>query len=357
MERGWIEDQAARLRARDPRLVETCIFALEFVGRLAAVGLDFVFKGGTSLLLHVRPPRRLSIDVDIATPVDMAELNRVLKEVCYPPFGEFVYQEWRDRENPPTRHFKIPYDSPTLGKPWPLQLDVLMGDITYPVVETKAIDIDLIETDTPQSVQVPSIDCLLGDKLTAFAPATVGVLYQPQPRNPGGKMPDPKPIRVLKQLFDVGELFPLATDLGSVSTTYDRLFAVQNEARGGQFERETALDDTIDAAYWTSQLEIRKQEHNEKTDFLRAGIQSLDSHVIGPVFDIPSAKIPASRAALMAALLRSGKLDADLNDLRTVPEPTQLLELPLDGRFERLITLRKISLEAFYYWHLAGTIL
>lgn len=232
-----------------------------------------------------------------------------------------------------------------------------MGDITYPVVETKAIDIDLIETDTPQSVQVPSIDCLLGDKLTAFAPATVGVLYQPQPRNPGGKMPDPKPIRVLKQLFDVGELFPLATDLGSVSTTYDRLFAVQNEARGGQFERETALDDTIDAAYWTSQLEIRKQEHNEKTDFLRAGIQSLDSHVIGPVFDIPSAKIPASRAALMAALLRSGKLDADLNDLRTVPEPTQLLELPLDGRFERLITLRKISLEAFYYWHLAGTIL
>lgn len=98
MERGWIEDQAARLRARDPRLVETCIFALEFVGRLAAVGLDFVFKGGTSLLLHVRPPRRLSIDVDIATPVDMAELNRVLKEVCYPPFGEFVYQEWRDRE-------------------------------------------------------------------------------------------------------------------------------------------------------------------------------------------------------------------------------------------------------------------
>lgn len=167
-------------------------------------------------------------------------------------------------------------------------------------------------------------------------------------------MPDPKPIRVLKQLFDVGELFSLATDLGTVATTYDRLFAVQCDARGGKFTREEALDDTIDAAYWTSQLEIRKQEHNEKTTFLRSGIQSLNSHVIGPVFDIPSARIPASRAALMAALLRSGRLDTALHDLRNIPEPTQLLELPLDGRFERLVTLRKLSPEAFYNWHLAN---
>jgi hypothetical protein len=173
------------------------------VGRLASVGLDFVFKGGTSILLHLQPFRRLSIDVDIATPVGMDELQRVLREVCRPPFGEFKYQEWRDRENPPTRHFQIPYDSPTQGKSWPLQLDVLVGEVTYPVIETRPIVLDILEVETPQTVRIPSIDCLLGDKLTAFAPATIGVLYDPQPRTPGGKKPEPKPIRVLRACKEI----------------------------------------------------------------------------------------------------------------------------------------------------------
>lgn len=60
-------------------------------------------------------------------------------------------------------------------------------------------------------------------------------------------MPDPKPIRVLKQLFDVGELFSLTTDLNTIAMTYDRFFAVQSDARGGKFTREEALDDIIEA--------------------------------------------------------------------------------------------------------------
>ncbi|MFH1186440.1 MAG: nucleotidyl transferase AbiEii/AbiGii toxin family protein [Chloroflexota bacterium] len=353
----WIREQRRRLSARDPLLVETCIYAFELVGRLAAAGFDFVFKGGTSLLLHIQPPRRLSIDVDIATAASLDELQRALREVCRPPFGDFVYQDWRDRENPPTRHFQIPYDSPTQGKPWPLQLDVLLGDVTYPVIETRTIALDMLDIETPQAVRIPSIDCLLGDKLTAFAPATIGVLYDPPPRTPGGKKPDPKPIRVLKQLFDVGQLFTIAKDLHTVDETYDRLFAVQNPARGGGHTREQCLDDTIDAAYWISQMDIRHQERNAKTDLLRRGIKALDSHMLGPSFEIRAAKIPAARAALVAALLRTGRLDRPLSALRTVPRPEELAAVTIEGRFERLTALRKTSLEAFHFWREASRIL
>lgn len=352
--REWIVEQSRRINARDPRLVETCIYAFELVGRLAASGLDFVFKGGTSLLLHIQPPRRLSIDVDIVTPASLPEIQRVLGEVCRPPFGGFTYQDRRDRENPPTRHFQIPYDSPTQGKPWPLQLDVLLGDVTYPVVETRPIVLDMLDIETPQTVRVPSIDCLLGDKLTAFAPETIGVLYNPQPRAPGGEAPDPKPIRVLKQLFDVGELFSIAQDLSTVAQAYDRLHAVQNAARGGTHPRERCLDDTLDAAYWISQAELRKQEHNDKTEFLRQGIKALDSHVLGPPFNIGSAKVSAARAALLAALLRTGRPVTPLSALRTIPAPDELATRLIEGRFDRLNALRKTSLEAFHYWHLTA---
>ena len=351
-EKEWIDQQTQRLGARDPQLVETCIYALELVGRLAEAGLDFVFNGGTSLLLHIQPLHRLSIDVDITTPVEMPELERVLATVCQKPFGSYQYPDNRDRENPPTRYFQIPYESPTQGRTWSLQLDVLLSDVTYPVIESKPITLDLIETDKVQTVNVPSIECLLGDKLTAFAPETIGVLYDPLPRTPGDRRPEPRPIRVLKQLFDVSELFSIANDLRIVSDTYNRLFDVQNVARGGKFSREQTLDDTVDAAYWISQLDLRKQETNEKTNFLRAGIKALDSHILGPTFNIQAARIAAARAALLAALLRKGRLDSPLADLRVIPEASELAELIIDGRFGQLNRLRKISIEAFYYWFL-----
>ena len=354
LQKDWIVRQAKDLGARDPQLVETCIYALELVGRMVEADLDFVFKGGTSLLLHIQPLKRLSIDVDIATPVDMRELERVLKLVCHPPFGEYVYQYWRDRENPPTRHFHIPYNSPIKGKTWPLQLDVLLGDVTYPKIESKPITLSMIEADRDIEVKVPSIECLLGDKLTAFAPQTIGVLYDPPPRKPGAPKPEPEPIRVIKQMYDVGELFMYANDLATVSEAYDRLFAVQNNARGGNFTREQTLEDTIDAAYWISQMDLHKQEKNTKTDFLLSGIKAMDSHIIGLIFNVPAAKLSASRAALMASLLKGRRFDSPLKDLRVISNPDKLDVKVLDGRFEHLKGLRKLSAETFHYWHLAA---
>ncbi len=46
----------------------------------------------------------------------------------------------------------------------------------YAQIIEKSIKSDLIKMEEPQlQVLVPSIECILGDKLTAFAPHTIGV--------------------------------------------------------------------------------------------------------------------------------------------------------------------------------------
>ncbi len=351
----WINEQSRKLKARDAQLVEKCIMAFEVVGRLSKAELDFVFKGGTSLLLHLDPPRRLSIDADIVTPASLADIQKALGEISqFAPFTGYTYQDHRDRENPPTRYFQLNYDSPTQGRPMAIQLDVQIADIGYDNLETKPIETDFLDIEEPQNVRVPTIESLLGDKLSAFAPSTIGVLYKPEPRNPGGRVPEPDPTRVLKHLFDVGELFAIAQNLPAVESAYNNAYFLQNKAREGDFTKEACLDDSIDAAYHVTGLGLTTPIDNDKTQFFKQGVESLNSHLLGARFGVLAAGIPASRVAALATLLRAGKTDTSLDKIRSMPEPAELRTLQLDKRFERFARLWKISPEAFYYWHLAN---
>jgi Nucleotidyl transferase AbiEii toxin, Type IV TA system len=63
--RKWSDEQRRKLGNCDPGLLEKCVHALAFLGHVAESGLPLLFKGGTSLLLHLPEIRRLSIDIDI----------------------------------------------------------------------------------------------------------------------------------------------------------------------------------------------------------------------------------------------------------------------------------------------------
>jgi hypothetical protein len=55
----WIKTGA------DPSILERTIFAFGLLEAIRRAGLQFIFKGGTSLLLLLDEPRRLSTDIDI----------------------------------------------------------------------------------------------------------------------------------------------------------------------------------------------------------------------------------------------------------------------------------------------------
>ena len=99
----WLETKAKAAGAQQAQIFERCVHALELVGRLAEARLDFIFKGGTSLILQLEPVRRLSVDVDIACLKPLERVVEVLNQVTKPPFTRWEHQHWRDAENPPTK--------------------------------------------------------------------------------------------------------------------------------------------------------------------------------------------------------------------------------------------------------------
>lgn len=77
----WIVAQQAQLGMADPIILEKAIFALTLLDLLSRTDLDFVFKGGTALLLHLPRPSRLSIDIDIVCNEAKPKFESILEAI------------------------------------------------------------------------------------------------------------------------------------------------------------------------------------------------------------------------------------------------------------------------------------
>ena len=355
----WLAEQGAALRVQSHNLhlLERCIHALELVGRLSDAGLDFVFKGGTSLVLLLNPIRRLSIDVDIATPEPIERIKAVLDLVAVnrPPFLRYEHQERRDRDAPPTRHFKIHFASATGPQAASyILLDVITSAHSYPVTERRSIAAPFIKLETDSQVVLPTVDCILGDKLAAFAPRTIGVLFDPLDRH--GKPRERDPLQIVKQLFDVGHLFAEATNLDQIATTYRTTFETQNHYRGGNFTLEGCLDDTIDAARSLCLTPSDQQaEHSQHQTILRAGQKGLGTHLLTEPFTLDRhARVAAARAALLAVLIRHGLThNVPRKIVRSMPPGADFQYIRLTDQNAALDPiLRRTAPEALYLWSL-----
>ena len=233
----WLEQKRREIRA-DPYLLERALHAFALLGHLAESGLDFVFKGGTCMLLYVPVVRRLSIDIDILCSASASILEEKLKAVAnQEPFFQYSEDDRGARGLPSRRHFKFFYHPILDGNPAPFViLDVVEeNEIPHEVLE-KAISPGLLEIDREIFVKIPTIESLLADKLTAFAPKTIGVPFEPA----HGRGADT--MQIIKQLFDVGELFDIAEDLVSIRRIYKKVFVLENEYRGGNFTSKQRIN-------------------------------------------------------------------------------------------------------------------
>ena len=89
----WITSLRGRLGKRiDPKLIEKVIYALTFLEQLRLNGLEFIFKGGTALLLATDSPRRFSIDIDIITLEAESKIRDVLDKIS----GLDMFIRWED---------------------------------------------------------------------------------------------------------------------------------------------------------------------------------------------------------------------------------------------------------------------
>lgn len=346
----WLEKKRRELRGVDPGLLERAIHAFALLGHLAESDLKFVFKGGTSLLLHVPVIRRLSIDIDILCSATATELDRILGEVAkVPPFIRHEEDERGSRGLPHRRHFKFFYTPLVAGNPAPyVFLDVVEEPHVPHDVIIKPIAPEILEIRREILVAVPTVESLLADKLTAFAPRTTGV-----PFTPAKGQPDT--MQIVKQLFDVGELFNLAEDLPAVRRVYQRVFDLENVYRGGGLTANDALEDTLQASLSICLHRLKGVQDTPEALMLEDGTRKLTSHLVNHRFNLDMAKVAAAKAGLLSRLIAKDDADLSLTFWRTIPNFEVLRTLNIGGDWERLNRLKAANPESFYYWYQAST--
>lgn len=333
----WIYGVKANLGKKrfDPKLIEKVIYALVFLEQLKENGLDFIFKGGTALLLATKEPKRFSIDIDIITEQSQKEIEAILEKIS----KEGVFTRWEDdndrKHTPdaPIGHFKMYYMSQVDGKEEPVLLDILYSPNPYPKLMEIPIKHDWIQaSDKIATVHMPTFDSILGDKLTAFAPKTTGILYSKN-----------RHVEVIKQLFDIGFLIDKITDVNLVRESYNRVVKEEIKFRKLKLSNLQVLEDTQEACYVLSTRDAKSEEFKQ----LQLGIRNFTNFTISK-FNIDEAITAASKTAYLAEILKNAKFSS----LEKFKNPLQIKDWVIEQQqFNKLNKLKKSNPEAFFYWY------
>lgn len=234
----WISTVSSRYNNADKILVEKVIRALMLLEGLAVSGLDFCFKGGTATMLLLGQPRRMSIDIDIIVPDDGADIPGVLDSLCAREgFLRWEETERKTQERIRKRHFKLFFPSEVMkGKEQSILLDLLYERVNYYSSVQKPLDSGFIENEGEAVlVTMPDINSITGDKLTAFAPNTIGIPYYKGGNDRG--------MEIIKQMFDLSCLFEQADDISIVKEVFERFCEAENCYREKNFSPESVLED------------------------------------------------------------------------------------------------------------------
>ena len=278
---------------RDPGLIERTIFAFGLLNALSEVGLPFVFKGGTSLMLLLKRPRRLSTDIDIVVAPGTDISGYLEKAAKIFPFLAREEQVRFGKNKVEKRHFKFTYFSPIRNGELYILLDVLFEEHQYLKTVKRAICNDLLLLDdSPNEVEMPDINCILGDKLTAFAPHTTGI--------PLGCEKD---LEVVKQFYDVATLVEEFDSLELVKGTFNRLVPIEAGYRGLDVEPDVVLADIILTAHAVGS---RGKVGSADYPFLLKGLKALGGHVYGERFSAETAIQLAPQVMYLAECMRRG---------------------------------------------------
>lgn len=334
----WIT-VVAKPHKSDPILIEKVVRALSLLEHLQNSGLEFIFKGGTALMLLLKEPKRFSIDIDIIVetkPKDMkAMLDGVVKSS---DFVEYKIDERESKSNIEKEHYKFYYTPVTNARAEQeyILLDVLYEESHYGKHTSKIeITSPFIKSEGENvTITMPIPEAILGDKLTAFAPNTTGVPYGRE-----------KEVEIIKQLFDVGNLFDIVTDMSIVSEVFTRFAQTELEYRELKgLNKDVVLNDVFQTALL---MATRGKSGAGNFTELQRGIQNIKNFIFSENFHIERAMVPAAKAAYMATMLQT-----NTTKVERFSNPMEIKDWMIEHPFEtRLNKLKKTNPEAFFYWY------
>jgi len=333
----------------DKIILEKMIYALHLLERLKTNGLNFVFKGGTSLLLLLKEGNRFSIDIDIICKTNREDLEEILNNVIQTSnFTDWKLDEHRSYQpGVPKAHYKLSFDTNQQGS-GTILLDVLIEDPIYPEQAEMPINTKWIETETETMVTVPTINAIIGDKLTAFAPNTIGIPYFK------GKDMQPFSMEISKQLFDLSKLFEHITNVEMVAKSF-MAFTEQeiNYRKNGNTESELTpemvLQDIIDTCLIIAKRGGGSDDEKQKFAELQRGVKAFDfGFLMSGNFRIDDALPAAARIAYLSAKIL-------VNDMSSIAyfEGQDIKGLNIEDQDWNFLNKLKKQPDksSFYYWY------
>ncbi len=322
----------------DPELTEKVVYALYLLESIKKAGLKFIFKGGTALLLLFNEIHRFSIDIDILVEKDINNrfLNKIFRSLIN---SNKVFYEFEESERINTKkikktHFKFFYKSALDSRNKYILLDIVFNANPFPEVIEKEISCDLLDTEGETiNVSMPSIECILADKLTAFAPNTTGIPYGVN-----------KELEIIKQ-FDISILFNGVKNLDKVNKTFKNVAEIELDYRELLIDLSKVYDDIIDTSLIIAfRGKIKKEEFTN----LLEGIKRIRGFIISKNFILEEAILSASKAAYLTVLLKN-----KINRIEFFDTKENAMNLNIvDKKFRKSFrSIKKFSLEAYYYWY------
>lgn len=318
--------------SRDPVLLERVLYAFGLLEALVRAGAPFIFKGGTCLMLLMEHPMRLSTDIDIIVEPGTDIDSYIKKASVIFPFAYYEEQRRIGKNQMEKRHFKFYYRSPMLDDEFHIILDVLFEKNHYSSLVQKEINNELLLVEEPKTyVQVPNANCILGDKLTAFAPHTAGI--------PLGVN---KELEIIKQLYDVATLTDLIDDFTEVKNTYKKICTEELAYRGLKLTYQEVLYDTIRSAAC-----IIEKGYTDKKEFLlyMNGAKSIRNHIFAEKYSGEKAGIQACKVFCLAACIL-----ADKESMVQISDPSQYIDVQIPMKeYTKTSYMKKQMPEAYGY--------
>ena len=317
---------------RDPELIERTIFALGLLEAIIRSGLKFIFKGGTSLLLLLEEPRRFSTDIDIVVDpgTDVEKYLNITASIW--PFINIVEQIRNVFTGIEKRHFKFSYTSPLHGNERTILLDILFEENPYSTTIKRSIETELLITDKPLLLAcIPNTNCIIADKLTAFAPNTTGIKY-----NIG------KELEIIKQLYDVASLLDGINDFNEVKSNFEIISATEIKYRNINVKPKDVLRDTINT---TICIASRGLYFPNEFDLLKDGIRGLRNFIFIENF---TGEIAVQRACMVLYL--AAAILTNQNNLPDIKNDDHYKSTNISSfEYNKLSSIKKTDMLAYKY--------
>jgi len=338
-DKNQIESLRKELKIRDPGIFEKTVRAFNLLDGLLKVYPGLIFKGGTSILLYQFPPVRLSIDIDILLPEKDRESLLVNLQAIAEASGFKAVKEDERQSKIPKAHYKFRYD-PFFGpREDSILLDVVFCEHPYHKVVEKSLNgYPLIWSDTNVIVKIPTIDGLVGDKMTAISPKTLGL-----------RLTEGRDMEYLKQIIDLGALFGMAEDLDDIRDTFSKTCAMENDFRKAKYSQEEIFDDILEVSFQYSQWLLKGADNSFKEiESINKGLERLSNHLVIPIRP-DHLKVAFAKIAYMIRLMRDTNASKIMKDVNL----SVIDGVRFDGRFKILEGLKKMNTPAYFYWALA----